>query len=148
MQRSSPSYGVRASTSATSRSEPDGGDARAREAFDQLARALGEMTAPWLESFGATCLVVGGSISQAWDLIEAPLTPCSAGSTPSSKIAPAARVDDAALLGAARHAAATVAARSRSEHGDERAQAPELTVGEARRDQAAEPRRGRSTLAS
>ena len=45
------------------------GDRRARRVFDELASALGEITAPWLDSFGASCLVVGGSISQAWDLL-------------------------------------------------------------------------------
>ena len=45
------------------------GDRRARRVFDGLASALGEITAPWLDSFGASCLVVGGSISQAWDLL-------------------------------------------------------------------------------
>ncbi len=80
-----------------------GGDARAREAFAQLARALGELTAPWLESFDATCLVVGGSISRSWDLIEEPLTDVLGGLDALEQIAPAARVDEAALLGAARH---------------------------------------------
>jgi glucokinase len=81
------------------------GDARAREAFAELARALGELTAPWLESFDATCLVVGGSISRAWDLVEEPLTEALGALDALEKVAPAARVDDAALLGAARHVA-------------------------------------------
>ena len=82
------------------------GDARARQAFAELASALGEMTAPWLDSFHATCLVVGGSISQAWDLLEDALEEALRDVAGLEKIAPAARVDDAALLGAARHAAA------------------------------------------
>ena len=86
------------------------GDRRAR-VFDELASALGEITAPWLTSFGASCLVVGGSISQAWDLLEAA---CAALADVDglAEIVPAERVDDAALLGAARHAAATVARRA------------------------------------
>jgi glucokinase len=83
------------------------GDARAQQAFDQFASALGELTAPWLESFGASCLVVGGSISRAWDLLARGLHAALGGLDGLEKIAPAARVDDAALLGAARHAATT-----------------------------------------
>ena len=82
------------------------GDARARQAFEDLARALGEMTAPWLDSFSATCLVIGGSISQAWDLLGDGLHEALGALDGLERIAPAARVDDAALLGAARHAAA------------------------------------------
>ena len=84
------------------------GDRRARQVFDELASALGEITAPWLDSFGATCLVVGGSISQAWDLLEGGLRAALAAVDGLAEIVPAARVDDAALLGAARHAAASV----------------------------------------
>jgi hypothetical protein len=36
-----------------------------RTAFSRLGLAL----APWLSRFGATALVVGGSISQSWDLV-------------------------------------------------------------------------------
>lgn len=85
------------------------GDRRARRVFDELASALGEITAPWLDSFGASCLVVGGSISQAWDLLGRGLHAALAPIDGLEKIVPAERVDDAALLGAARHAAATVA---------------------------------------
>jgi glucokinase len=80
------------------------GDARARQVFQQLASALGEIVAPWLDSFRATCLVVGGSISQAWDLLEVALRTALVEVDGLEKVAPAARVEDAALLGAARHA--------------------------------------------
>jgi glucokinase len=86
-------------------------DRRARRVFDELATALGEITAPWLTSFGASCLVVGGSISQAWDLLRGGLHTALA-DVDGLAIVPAQRVDDAALLGAARHAAATVARRA------------------------------------
>jgi glucokinase len=88
------------------------GDRHARRVFDELASALGEITAPWLDSFGASCLVVGGSISQAWDLLRGGLHAALADVDGLAEIVPAQRVDDAALLGAARHAAATVARRS------------------------------------
>ncbi len=89
------------------------GDRHARRVFDELASALGEITAPWLDSFGASCLVVGGSISQAWDLLGGGLHAALAAVDGLEEIVPAERVDDAALLGAARHAAATVARGSR-----------------------------------
>jgi glucokinase len=49
------------------------GDRHARATFDAAFTVLGEVVGPWLERFGADQLVVGGSISGAWDLIEAPL---------------------------------------------------------------------------
>jgi len=88
------------------------GDRRARRVFDELASALGEITAPWLTSFGTSCLVVGGSISQAWDLLRGGLHAALADVNGLAEIVPAERVDDAALLGAARHAAATVPRRA------------------------------------
>ncbi len=81
------------------------GDGRARAAFADTAGALGEHLAPWLEGFGATCLVVGGSISRAWDLLAAPLERSLAGLESLERVAAAERLDDAALLGAALRAA-------------------------------------------
>jgi glucokinase len=86
-------------------------DTRARQVFHELASALGALTAPWLESFGATCLVVGGSISQAWDLLDDALRAALVEVDGLEKVVPGARVDDAALLGAARHV--TTAGRGR-----------------------------------
>ena len=93
------------------------GDRRAQRVFDELASALGEITAPWLDSFGASCLVVGGSISQAWDLLEGGLRAALAAVDGLAEVVPAARVDDAALLGAARHAVATVPRGARAGAG-------------------------------
>lgn len=81
------------------------GDARAQQAFGELAFALGEVTAPWLRSFGASCLVVGGAISRAWDLLGHGLHAALGTIDGLEEVVPAARVDDAALLGAARCAA-------------------------------------------
>jgi predicted NBD/HSP70 family sugar kinase len=81
------------------------GDDRARAAFGELSFELGEFLAPWLVSFGATCLVVGGSIARAWDLIEPRLRPALASVAPLQRVAAAANLDDAPLLGAALHAA-------------------------------------------
>jgi glucokinase len=49
------------------------GDPAAVTAFDGAFRALGEVLGPWLQRFGAELLVLGGSISRSWDLIERPL---------------------------------------------------------------------------
>ncbi len=49
------------------------GDEAARAAFSRGFLVLGEVIGPWLERFGIDQLVVGGSISYAWDLIEKPL---------------------------------------------------------------------------
>jgi glucokinase len=49
------------------------GDPAAAAAFDGAFAVLGEVLGPWLERFGAELLVIGGSISRSWDLIERPL---------------------------------------------------------------------------
>jgi glucokinase len=84
------------------------GERRAQRVFTELASALGEITAPWLDSFGASCLVVGGSISHAWDLLWRGLHDALAAVDGLEAIVPAEHVDHAALLGAGRHAATTV----------------------------------------
>jgi glucokinase len=77
------------------------GEPRARTTFDELAAALGEFLAPWLGSFAPTCVVVGGSIARAWDLIG----PVLERALPAAGVTVAENIDDASLLGAARHAA-------------------------------------------
>jgi glucokinase len=78
-----------------------GGEPHARATFDELASGLGEFLSPWVEAFRPGCVVVGGSIARAWDLIgpalERALAPVA--------VTAAENIDDAALLGAARHAA-------------------------------------------
>lgn len=49
------------------------GDQAAAAAFQGAFAVLGEVLGPWLERFGADLLVLGGSLSQYWDLIERPL---------------------------------------------------------------------------
>lgn len=46
------------------------GNPAAVAAFRGAFEVLGEVLGPWLERFGADLLVIGGSISRAWDLIE------------------------------------------------------------------------------
>lgn len=77
------------------------GDTVARQTFAEVMAGLGEFLAPWLRRFGASSLVVGGSIARAWDLIDPALRPALAGLPDLEVIAPAANLDDAALLGAA-----------------------------------------------
>jgi predicted NBD/HSP70 family sugar kinase len=80
------------------------GENRARRVFLQLATDLAEFLVPTLEAFTPTCLVVGGSIARAWELLEPVLEQRLAAFRP-LVVARAARIDDAPLLGAARHAA-------------------------------------------
>lgn len=80
------------------------GDEAAREAFRDYAAALGEFLAPWLSAFGPSCLVVGGSIARAWDLIARDVGRHLAGIPGLEVVAVSARLDDAPLLGAALHA--------------------------------------------
>jgi acetyl esterase/lipase/predicted NBD/HSP70 family sugar kinase len=119
------------------------GDERAREAFDHVARELGEALAPWLQSFEATCLVVGGSIAAAWDLLEPGLRQALACSQRLETLLRARLLHDAALLGAARCASAAADQRHNPHtSGGHRAAGVrplhELTVAEARAAQEAE----------
>jgi acetyl esterase/lipase/predicted NBD/HSP70 family sugar kinase len=111
------------------------GDGRARATFERVSTELGEALAPWLESFEARCLVVGGSIAAAWDLLETGLRSALDGNERLETIVRARLLEDAALLGAA-HAASS-ARRSARRPARERP-LHELTVAEARAAQAAE----------
>jgi glucokinase len=80
------------------------GDARALEVFDGAMRALGEAIAPWVESFAATVVVVGGSIARSWDVLGPPFGAGLRSAGPSLADIPvrAAHLpDDAPLIGAA-----------------------------------------------
>ena len=81
------------------------GDDAALQLFEQLGRDLGEFVAPWLRAFGASCLVVGGSIANAWELFGPRLQRTLADVRGVELICPAANIDGAPLLGAARYAA-------------------------------------------
>lgn len=85
------------------------GDDRARAVFTTAMEALGLALAPWLDAFGATALVVGGSISRSWDILEpglrtglAATAPPPAGVVgPALELAPSRLLADAPLYGAA-----------------------------------------------
>jgi glucokinase len=80
------------------------GEGRARLVFEELGADLGEFLRPSLEAFRPTCLVVGGAIAHAWELLRPTLAPALA-DVRRLVVTRAARIDDAALLGAARRAA-------------------------------------------
>lgn len=78
------------------------GDAAARRVFNGAFRVLGEVLGPWLDRFDADRLVIGGSISRSFDLIEAPLRAgLSAVSDCRFSIAVAEAAELAPLVGAA-----------------------------------------------
>ena len=85
------------------------GDRAAVAALAEPVRALGRVLGPRAAAFRADVVVVGGAISAAWDIIEAPLRAGIAegfsGATPELDLVTAQRVHDAALLGAAWDAA-------------------------------------------
>lgn len=80
------------------------GERHARHVFDDAFTTLGSALAPHLRAFGATVLVVGGAIATSWDLIR-PALRAGLGDTPVT-LRPAGLGADAALVGAAAHAAA------------------------------------------
>jgi glucokinase len=49
------------------------GDVHARAALTTAMEALGVALAPWLGRFAADQVVVGGAMSQSWDLLATPL---------------------------------------------------------------------------
>lgn len=85
------------------------GDLTARQHIDDAFTALGDALGPWLTSFQATVLVLGGSISGAWDLIQGPVRNGIGHTAPDAlaqlHLTRAQQPEDAPLLGAARHAA-------------------------------------------
>jgi glucokinase len=78
------------------------GDRRARDSIAAPLTELGRALTPWLDRFGATGLVVGGSIAQAWDLVEPALR---SGIPREIALVRARLPDEAGLIGAALHAA-------------------------------------------
>lgn len=81
----------------------DEGDMTAANVLHTAFGRLGEALGPWLASFGATMLVVGGAMTGSWNRIGPALEEGirRASAPPAMTIAVAARGGDAALLGAA-----------------------------------------------
>jgi len=92
-----------------------GGEDRAVAVLDEAFGILGAALAPWVASFGAQVVVVGGAMVRSWDLIEASLRrgiyvganglsgDGNAGAQP--MLMPATHADHAAFFGAAYRAA-------------------------------------------
>jgi glucokinase len=84
------------------------GDPNAIRAVDQPLRLLGTVVAPFAVEFAASMLIVGGSIALAWDVIKPPLRTgmdqASPGWAEVFGMTNAARIEEAALVGAAWHA--------------------------------------------
>jgi predicted NBD/HSP70 family sugar kinase len=84
------------------------GDPDAIRAVDQPLRLLGTVVAPLAVEFAASMLIVGGSIALAWDVIKPPLRTgmdqASPGWAEVFGLTNAARIEEAALVGAAWHA--------------------------------------------
>jgi len=78
-----------------------GGEERAGAEVRRYASDLAEFLHEWVVAFSPTCVIFGGSIARAWDLISPPLER----RLENAAVSFADRVDDAALLGAARFAA-------------------------------------------
>lgn len=72
------------------------GEAEAGEVLRSAFYALGTALRPWVGSFRATIVVVGGSMAESWDLIAPPL----ASGLDGPRVVPARRGDQAALIGA------------------------------------------------
>jgi glucokinase len=77
------------------------GDPRAAAAYASFGADLAEFLAPWVRDFAPDAVVVGGSIARAWAHFGPAVV--AAVDVPTR---PAERLEDAALLGAALHAAA------------------------------------------
>lgn len=88
------------------------GETAARAVVGEAMHALGVTMAPWLDRFGASALVVGGSIAGSWDLLAPALTAglASASTRPAQALVvePAHDAECAPLAGAAVHAHAGV----------------------------------------
>lgn len=82
------------------------GDPVAAAVFERGYGVLATVLAPWLDRFGAEVLVVGGSISGSWDLVERWFLPPLLDALPADalRVTRAALPEDAPLIGAAHHA--------------------------------------------
>lgn len=80
------------------------GDADAAAVLDHAMHSLGLALAPWLARFETDELVIGGSISRSWDLLEAPIAAGLAdGGYEPATVRRSTLLADAPLLGAAAH---------------------------------------------
>jgi len=82
------------------------GDPAAAAVFERGYGVLATVLAPWLARFGAEVLVIGGSISGSWDLLERWFLPPLLAALPTDalRVTRAALPEEAPLIGAAHHA--------------------------------------------
>jgi glucokinase len=81
------------------------GEDRARALLETAMVELGGVLAPWVESFGATEVVVGGSMARSWDVLGAGfIRGITLDATAPVAVRPSGLLDDAPLIGAAVHA--------------------------------------------
>lgn len=79
------------------------GEPAARRVFVDLGVALAQFLTPWVQAFGPSCLVVGGSIARSWALFERELR-TELDKIPGLTVTVAEQLEDAPLLGAAYYA--------------------------------------------
>lgn len=97
------------------------GERAARLVFDDTFRTLGEALAPWVSGFGASVIVVGGSIAQSWGLVEPALAAGVRGASAATTgpcVIPAEQPELSPLIGAAWQASRAAAAPPRSSAAD------------------------------
>ncbi len=74
-------------------------DKIAHESYQELGFHLGKILKPWVESFDATCVVVGGNIARSWNLFADSFAHSL--QNPNVNLASSQLYDEANLLGAA-----------------------------------------------
>jgi glucokinase len=77
------------------------GDAHARDVLSDAFMALGATLAPWVLSFDADALVIGGKIATAWPEVAPPLTSGLRSKGVGVEVHPARRPTESGLIGAA-----------------------------------------------
>jgi glucokinase len=98
-----------------------GADTVARAVLRRASQALGTCVAPWVERFGATSVVMGGSMTRSWDVFRPGFVAGLIGFSPplsTVRVIPARRLDDAPLIGAACHADQAGASSGKPAGGD------------------------------
>ncbi len=78
-----------------------GGNATAKQIFDEFGATLSEFLIPLVVKHQADTLVIGGNIALSWDLFAAPLQRAVAGASPSTLVVQAQLGEEAALTGGA-----------------------------------------------
>lgn len=80
------------------------GEDAAIATFRDFGEGLGDFLAPHVARFAPTCLVFGGSIARSWPLFEGSFADACAPASRVATVSVAQNLEDAPLLGAARHA--------------------------------------------